>query len=118
MNLKGLAKRLKALSDQNRLKILYLLSIRPCCVCELTHLIGVSQPTLTKHLQTLEMAGFVESKRFKFYQIYSLNLEDPVNKELLERIINYLRGDREILELTRKLGEKPPYLKEMAQSGG
>lgn len=112
MNLKGLAKRLKALSDQNRLKILYLLSIRPCCVCELTQLIGVSQPTLTKHLQTLEMAGFVESKRFKFYQIYSLNLEDPVNTDLLERIINILKGDKEIVELSKNL-EKNPFIRKI-----
>ncbi|WP_068515250.1 ArsR/SmtB family transcription factor [Caldimicrobium thiodismutans] len=109
MQIKRLSQKLKALSDPNRLKILYLLSIRPCCVCELTQLLGVSQPTLTKHLQKLEQAGFITSSRKKFYQIYSLAFEDEFTKELVEKILFVLKDRPEILETAKKLREIPIY---------
>ncbi len=109
MNLKILTLKLKALSDTNRLKILYLLSIRPCCVCELANILSLSQPTLTKHLQKLEHAGFVTSKRHKFYQIYSLNYEDDFTKELVEKILSSLSEKKELDELAKNLKENTLY---------
>ncbi|MGC9108963.1 MAG: ArsR/SmtB family transcription factor [Caldimicrobium sp.] len=106
MLLKGISQKLKALSDPNRLKILYLLSIRPCCVCELAKFLKISQPTITKHLQKLEHTGFITSTRYKFYQIYSLHYEDDFTKELAEKILSSLRTQREVIELAEKLGEK------------
>ncbi|MEZ0343558.1 MAG: metalloregulator ArsR/SmtB family transcription factor [Caldimicrobium sp.] len=109
MDLKRLSQKIKALSDINRLKILYLLSIRPCCVCELTQLLGVSQPTLTKHLQKLEQAGFVETKRLKFYQIYSLHYEDAFTEELTKKLLDTMKDIPEVIELAKKLKETPLY---------
>ncbi len=54
--MKGFIKVMKALSDPNRVKIVKLLQHREMCVCELQAALGVSQPTVSKHLRLLEDA--------------------------------------------------------------
>jgi ArsR family transcriptional regulator len=48
---------MKALSDPNRVKLLKLLQKREMCVCEIQAALGISQPTVSKHLKILEGAG-------------------------------------------------------------
>lgn len=110
MKLGRLVKKLKALSDANRLKILYLLSLRPACVCELTALLSLSQPTLTRHLQKLEDCGFIKARRYKFYQIYSLACEDEETKALAELALSLVRDMPELNSLIETFGEKSPYI--------
>ncbi len=50
---------MKSLSDPNRVKILKMLEQRNLCVCELQAALGLAQPTVSKHLKTLEEAGLV-----------------------------------------------------------
>jgi len=57
-----LARRLKALADPARLRLLSL--ILACgddggCVCDLTEPVGLSQPTVSHHLKVLAEAGLV-----------------------------------------------------------
>ena len=71
----GLA-RLRALADPTRLRILALLKKKGCCscdqvdaraaglcVCDLEEALGLTQPTITHHLQVLREAGLVECRR-------------------------------------------------------
>ena len=57
----------KALGDSVRLRILQLLprSAAVCddlyCVCELSHELGIPQPTVSHHLKILKQAGIVRS---------------------------------------------------------
>jgi ArsR family transcriptional regulator len=81
-----LSKVLKALSDKTRLKIITLLSYRPHCVCELSEIIGYSQPTISRHLQILAEAGIVKFKKEKFFIIYYLA---PQN-DFIEKILNII----------------------------
>ncbi len=53
----------KALADPNRVLIMKMLSAREMCVCEITAVLELSQPTVSKHLKVLEGAGLVESRR-------------------------------------------------------
>jgi len=82
-----ISKGLKALSDETRLKIVFLLSFRPHCVCELSEIIGYSQPTISRHLQILKEAGIVKFKKEKFFIVYYLATEDEFTKKLLELVI-------------------------------
>ena len=50
---------MKALSDPNRVRIIKLLQQKTLCVCELRSLLGLAQPTVSKHLKVLEQAGLV-----------------------------------------------------------
>lgn len=67
---------LRALADPTRLRILGLLQKKGCCsceqvdaraaglcVCDLEEALGLTQPTITHHLQVLREAGLVECRR-------------------------------------------------------
>ena len=49
----------KALSDQNRLKIVKLLTVKEMCICELMICLDMTQPNLSHHIQILENVGIV-----------------------------------------------------------
>lgn len=60
-----MAKRLWALGDLARLRLLSLLPQKPTCasrtnVSQLAERLGMSQPTVSHHLRILRQAGFVE----------------------------------------------------------
>lgn len=73
--MKEFVRLMKALSDQNRVKIIALLGGGELCVCELTALLGVAQPTVSKHLRLLEDAGLVSFRKEGNWIIYRLNGE-------------------------------------------
>lgn len=72
-----LARRLKALADPARLRLLSLVSssdAREACVCELTEPVGLSQPTVSHHLKLLVDAGILEREqrgKWAYYRIVS-----------------------------------------------
>ena len=78
----GLAVTLKALADPARLRILSLIAAQPAaeaCVCHLTEPIGLSQPTMTHHLQVLHGAGILEREKrgaWVYYRIVPDRLEE------------------------------------------
>ena len=53
----------KALSDENRQRILKMLEGRPMCVSDISKKFQVSQPTVSHHLDILKRAGLVGSER-------------------------------------------------------
>lgn len=62
----ALALRLKALADPVRLQLLAYMIEQPAqeaCTCELAPLVGLSDPTVSHHLKTLEGAGIVTKER-------------------------------------------------------
>ena len=52
-----------ALSDPNRILILYALSENPLNVTELTNELGITQPTTSRHLKVLRDRGLVQTTR-------------------------------------------------------
>ncbi|MGI9520772.1 MAG: ArsR/SmtB family transcription factor, partial [Hyphomicrobiaceae bacterium] len=54
---------LKALAETTRFRIVKLLQISELTVKDLTHLLGQSQPRLSRHLKLLHEAGLVERHR-------------------------------------------------------
>lgn len=49
----------KALSDDNRMRMLHLLSIKALCVCELEVLLEMNQSNVSRHLGKLKLAGLI-----------------------------------------------------------
>lgn len=64
---------LKALADDNRLKIVSLLSVNKCCACELLEHFEFSQPALSHHMKILEKAKIVKLEKKGKWVHYSLN---------------------------------------------
>jgi len=103
--MRNLTKALKAISDQNRLKILKMLEVRPLCVCEITELLHVSTSTVSKHLSQLREAGFIIDMKDGKYVEYSLDAHtaNPEIRELLALVSTWLRDDPEVRTYAARL---------------
>ena len=62
----------KALSDPTRLKITELLEKREICACKFAPLTKKAQPTVSQHLQILETAGIIKSRKEGKMILYSI----------------------------------------------
>lgn len=98
-----LSMRLKAVSDPTRIKILVLLGARPCCVCELTEVLRLSQPTVSRHLKQLEQTGFIKGAREKNWIIYQLAPADETSVRLLELVDEWASAAPETAVLLKRL---------------
>jgi len=64
---------LKAVADESRLRILWMLEARELCSCEIQAVLGLAQSTVSRHMQVLEDAGFVVAERRGPWKDYRLN---------------------------------------------
>jgi ArsR family transcriptional regulator len=88
----GVAERLagafQALAEPARLRLLALIQAEPggeACVCHLVGPLGLSQPTVTHHLQVLHRAGLLEREKRGIWVYYR------VSGEALEALRSVLR---------------------------
>lgn len=66
---------LKALGDENRLRIVNILNEGPLCVCEIEQSLGISQSNASRHLNRLRTAGIINSERKSQWIYYGLDAE-------------------------------------------
>ena len=66
------SKYFKALSDEKRIRILKLLTVREMCVCELMIALDTTQPNLSHHLKILENQGLITRRKEGKWAYYSL----------------------------------------------
>lgn len=63
----------KVLSDEARLKIIWLLfNERELCVCDIMAAVGITQSKVSRHLATLRHAGLVADRKDGLWSYYSL----------------------------------------------
>jgi len=108
MNIKNAEKFIKALGDDKRLRILKMLEKKNLCVCEITTILGLRQPTVSKHLKKLKDAGLIEEAHNGFFTEYRLahaGLFDIVWRLLAEKLEN---AD-EVIEDARKMNRVNRY---------
>lgn len=73
---------LKAVADPVRLRLLSAIRATPdgeACVCDLTPLVGLSQPTVSHHLKVLTEAGLLEREKrgtWAWFRLVPSRLED------------------------------------------
>ncbi|MGM0417257.1 MAG: ArsR/SmtB family transcription factor [Thermodesulfobacteriota bacterium] len=82
---------LKALSDKNRLKIIYaLMETDELCACQITEILKVKGATASRHLAVLASAGLLESRKEGRWVYYRINNDFFVkyNNELYQWIKN------------------------------
>jgi ArsR family transcriptional regulator, arsenate/arsenite/antimonite-responsive transcriptional repressor len=102
--MKTFIKVMKALSDPNRVKIIKLLQQKVVCVCELQVALGISQPSVSKHLKILEEAGLVDFQKDGLWVNYFLSNghQSPYAASLLGNIKHWLNDDPQVAELVKK----------------
>lgn len=81
----------KIISDETRLRIMVLLFHKELCVCQLCGITGISQPNMSKHLARLRDMGFVKDERKEQYTFYSLNVEDKLFKDILQKVVDNIQ---------------------------
>ncbi len=96
---------MKALSDPNRVKMVKLLQHKSLCVCEIQGALGISQPTVSKHLKVLEEAGLVSSSKDGLWVNYFLSGGDksPYAASILGNLKHWLEEDPDVAELIDRL---------------
>jgi len=70
-----LARRLKALADPTRLRLVSIVAAsegEEACVCDLIEPVGLSQPTVSHHLRILMEAGFLTRSKRGTWAYYKL----------------------------------------------
>ena len=112
---------MKALSDETRLRILNVLLVRDCCVCEIMQALDISQSRASRNLGILQDAGFLRERRDGLWIVYSMNWEtanryatsltkllrdSPISNEILAK-------DKERLKYAKRIGpgcpQNPPF---------
>jgi ArsR family transcriptional regulator len=75
-------------------------------VCEITAIIGLSQPTISSHLKLLESAGLIEHKKDGLWVNYSISGDmDPDIKAILDGVIPAIRKSKTVKDDIRKLSK-------------
>ncbi len=71
-------KQIKALADGNRLRVIMALATNEeLCVCQITELLQVSTPTVSRHMSVLQNAGLVENRKDARWVHYRLTRDFP-----------------------------------------
>lgn len=82
----------KGLADETRLRIVSILWIEDCCMCEIVSALDSASSTINFHLKIMEKGGLISSRREGKFTIYHLN------KEILQPIMPFLilEGDNHV----------------------
>jgi ArsR family transcriptional regulator len=75
----------RALSDENRVRILEMLCAGEQCACVLLEGMSINQPTLSYHMKILCESGIVKSRRSGKWNYYAI---DPEGCEYAKRLLD------------------------------
>ncbi len=90
----------KALSDENRVRILMFLREGEMCVCQIIEMLRLAPSTVSEHMAVLHRAGLVTGRkegRWMFYSIVEKDVPAPVSGAL-EWLQVSLAEDRQVSE--------------------
>lgn len=90
----------RALSDENRVRILMALRKRAFCVCQITALLDLSPSTTSKHLSVLKQARLIEGKKqgkWVYYRLANPDKRTAMVREVLEWTQRHLENSDAIL---------------------
>lgn len=109
--MRELVKVFKALADKNRLRILKMLQHKKMCVCELSAALGITRPSVSKHLALMKEAGLVLDERngqWIDYRLCDEHINDyaPVIQSHLSEWINDDSKIREDIRNIKKLNRE------------
>ena len=97
---------LKALADDNRIRILNLLRNDELCVCDIEVVLGIKQSNASRHLTRLKVAGIIDSEKKSQWVYYRLKNDTFVKFPFLSIIINDEVGKISICKEDLKLLKK------------
>ena len=96
----------RALTDENRIRILMALRDKEMCVCQVTAFLDLSPSTTSKHLSILKQARLIESKKRGKWVYYRLadNTASPHRvRDALAWVVNSVGDAAVILDDARRI---------------
>lgn len=103
--MKNLAQLFKALSDETRLQILWLLLTQEeLCVCDIMQVLGITQSKASRHLRYLYHLGLVRDQRKGVWMNYRLREQpEAPQKQVLQFLAEMLSSTPEAQRLKERL---------------
>jgi len=103
--MKSTASMYRALGDETRLQMLWLLMNRTeLCVCDFMEVLGITQSKASRHLRALYHAGLVSDRRAGLWVYYTLRRTDePLTRSTLRAMKTNLASRPEARELLETL---------------
>ena len=80
----------KAFCDENRIRILKMLTSGEKCACKMLEELNVTQPTLSHHMKILCDSGVVIGRKEGKWMHYSISEE---GLEKAQKYLDYLKGE-------------------------
>ena len=96
---------MKALADESRLKIIWALSGRELCVCQIVELLGYATSTVSKHMSILKQARLVESRkdgRWTYFRLADDEVPDEARRAA-ELVVESLSNDPRMRDDAKRL---------------
>ncbi len=103
--IRDLEKAVKASADINRVRILNMLRTRKMCVCEIAFVLGISQPSVSRHLRKLSSAGFIQSEHEGLWTNYYLCPKNAYAENFLKNLVTWMCSDETISGDKKKIDE-------------
>ena len=97
---------LEVLADKNRLRILKLLEKKKFCVCELAAILGITQPSVSRHLKKMKFVRLIDDEQEGFWTNYFIgSAKNSYGKFMLKHILGWLDADPLIKNDLKKSGK-------------
>ena len=95
----------KALSDENRTRVLMSLRDGELCVCQIIELLNLAPSTVSKHLTVLHQAGLTEAHKEGRWMYYRLPGKDgsACSREAIQWLQANLPDDPQVVQDAKKL---------------
>lgn len=95
----------KALSDENRVRILMMLCSGELCACQIIDVLGLAPSTVSKHLSILRQARLIDARKEGRWVYYRLpgKSAPPVVSEAIRWVRSSLKGDERAREDAKRI---------------
>jgi ArsR family transcriptional regulator, arsenate/arsenite/antimonite-responsive transcriptional repressor len=82
---------IKALADENRVRILLAVQCHELCVCQIVELLGLAQSTVSKHISILHQARLIDGRKEGRWMFYRGAGEDaPIEAHEIAGVVSRL----------------------------
>lgn len=100
----------KLLSDESRLRMMVLLYQQDLCVCEISGILEIPQPRVSKNLSKLRDLNLVTDDRKEKFVFYSLKKDNLLLTQTLQQIVEQMDQYPQIKADSDRLNDKEKFL--------
>jgi len=100
----------KLAANKDRFRIMFLLFQSDLCVCQLTKILNLTQPTVSKNLSKLRDTRFVYTKRVGKFTYYIFKTDNICVKDFFNNLVQHLNDYPDLMIDQKGLIKKEKHL--------